>query len=179
MTTPRIDLGNLARQVMIDRGFEPDFPADAIRQVAALSGPAADGAVRDLRALAWASIDNDDSRDLDQLTVAEQLAGGAVRVLVAIADVDVLVPKDSPLDRRAQQNTTSVYTPAIIFPMLPEKLSTDLTSLNPDEDRLALVVDMVVGAEGAIGEETVYRALVRNHAKLAYHGVAAWLSGAG
>ena len=179
MTTPRIDLGNLARQVMIERGFEPDFPADAIRQVAALSGPAADGAVRDLRALAWASIDNDDSRDLDQLTVAEELPGGAVRVLVAIAEVDSTVGKGSPVDRHARRNTTSVYTAARIFPMLPEKLSTDLTSLAAHEERLAVIIEFVVNDGGSIGSSDVYRARVRNQAKLAYGGVGAWLAGEG
>ena len=179
MTTPRIDLGNLARQVMIERGFEPDFPADAIRQVAALSGPAADGAVRDLRALAWASIDNDDSRDLDQLTVAEELPGGAVRVLVAIAEVDSTVGKGSPVDRHARRNTTSVYTAARIFPMLPEKLSTDLTSLAAHEERLAVIIEFVVNDDGSIGSSDVYRARVRNQAKLAYGGVGAWLAGEG
>ena len=179
MTTPRIDLGNLARQVMIERGFEPDFPADAIRQVAALSGPAADGAVRDLRALAWASIDNDDSRDLDQLTVAEELPGGAVRVLVAIAEVDSTVGKGSPVDRHARRNTTSVYTAARIFPMLPEKLSTDLTSLAAHEERLAVIIEFVVNDAGSIGSSDVYRARVRNQAKLAYGSVGAWLAGEG
>src|SRR6058998_396786 len=179
MTTPRIDLGNLARQVMIERGFEPDFPADAIRQVAALSGPAADGAVRDLRALAWASIDNDDSRDLDQLTVAEELPGGAVRVLVAIAEVDSIVGKGSPVDRHARRNTTSVYTAARIFPMLPEKLSTDLTSLAAHEERLAVIIEFVVNDDGSIGSSDVYRARVRNQAKLAYGSVGAWLAGEG
>ena len=179
MTAPRIDLGNLARRVMIERGFEPDFPADAIRQVAALSGPAADGSVRDLRALAWASIDNDDSRDLDQLTVAEELPGGAVRVLVAIAEVDSTVGKGSPVDRHARRNTTSVYTAARIFPMLPEKLSTDLTSLAAHEERLAVIIEFVVNDGGSIGSSDVYRARVRNQAKLAYGGVGAWLAGEG
>ena len=179
MTTPRIDLGNLARQVMIERGFEPDFPADAIRQVAALSGPAADGVVRDLRALPWASIDNDDSRDLDQLTVAEELPGGAVRVLVAIAEVDSTVGKGSPVDRHARRNTTSVYTAARIFPMLPEKLSTDLTSLAAHEERLAVIIEFVVNDAGSIGSSDVYRARVRNQAKLAYGSVGAWLAGEG
>ena len=164
---------------MIERGFEPDFPADAIRQVAALSGPAADGAVRDLRALAWASIDNDDSRDLDQLTVAEELPGGAVRVLVAIAEVDSTVGKGSPVDRHARRNTTSVYTAARIFPMLPEKLSTDLTSLAAHEERLAVIIEFVVNDAGSIGSSDVYRARVRNQAKLAYGSVGAWLAGEG
>ena len=106
--------------------------------------------VRDLRDRLWASIDNDDSRDLDQLTVAESLAGGQVRILVAVADVDALVRKGSALDAHAARNTTSVYTPAAIFPMLPEELSTDLTSLNEDQDRIAMVADMVFEADGSL-----------------------------
>jgi exoribonuclease II len=175
----RVDLGAIARQAMLERGLEPDFPNDAVRQVAALSGPAVDGSARDLRALAWASIDNDDSRDLDQLSVAEELAGGAVRVLVAVADVDAIVGKASPVDRHAERNTTSVYTAARIFPMLPEKLSTDLTSLADRQDRLALIVEFVVNDDGSIASSDVYRARVRNQAKLAYNGVGAWLEGQG
>ena len=139
MTTHGVDLGRIARQAMIDRGFQPDFPADALRQVAALGGPAVDASARDLRELLWASIDNDDSRDLDQLTVAEEVAGRAVRVRVAVAEVDAIVGRDSPVDRHARRSTTSVYTATRIFPMLPEKLSTDLTSLNESEERIALV----------------------------------------
>ena len=135
--------------------------------------------MRDLRALAWASIDNDDSRDLDQLTVAEELPGGAVRVLVAIAEVDSIVGKGSPVDRHARRNTTSVYTAARIFPMLPEKLSTDLTSLAAHEERLAVIVEFVVNDDGSIGSSDVYRARVRNQAKLAYGSVGAWLAGEG
>ncbi len=174
-----MDLAAIARRVMIERGLEPEFPGDAVRQVAAVSGPATDGAARDLRSLLWASIDNDDSRDLDQLTVAEELAGGAVRVLVAIADVDAIVAKDSPVDRHARRNTTSVYTPARIFPMLPERLSTDLTSLADHQERLAVVIEFVVNADGSLGASDVYRARVKNQAKLAYGGVGAWLEGQG
>src|SRR5947208_16169674 len=124
------------------RGLDPDFPADALRQAASLPGPprATEEPVRDLRSLLWCSIDNDDSRDLDQLSVAEPLAAGAIRVLIAVADVDAAVGRASPLDRHAAVNTTSVYTPAAIFPMLPEKLSTDLTSLAGRQDRLAIVI---------------------------------------
>jgi exoribonuclease-2 len=131
-----------------------------------------------MRAPLWASIDNDDSLDLDQLSVAEPLAGGAAKVFVAVADVDAVARLGSPIDDHARTNTTSVYTAAQIFPMLPEKLSTDLTSLREGVDRLALVVEMVVDAEGTVGESNVYRAVVRNQAKLAYNGVAAWLDGA-
>ncbi len=125
----------------------------------------------------WASIDNDDSRDLDQLSVAVPVAGGAVKILVAVADVDAIVKAGGAIDGHARVNTTSVYTAAGIFPMLPEKLSTDLTSLGEGEERLAIVVEMTVGADGAVAESDVYRALVINHAKLAYNSVAAWLDG--
>src|ERR1039458_3655401 len=127
-STDRATLAAIARQAMIERGLEPDFPPAAQQELAAISGPAgATNDVRDVRDRLWASIDNDDSRDLDQLTVAESLAGGPVRILVAVADVDALVRKGSALDGHASRNTTSVYTPAAIFPMLPEALSTDLT----------------------------------------------------
>lgn len=163
---------------MIERGLEPDFPPAAQQELAAISGAAeAIDDARDLRDRLWASIDNDDSRDLDQLTVAEALAGGQVRILVAVADVDALVRKGSALDGHASRNTTSVYTPAAIFPMLPERLSTDLTSLNQDEDRLAVVADMVFEADGSLAASDLYRARVRNRGKLAYRSVAAWLDG--
>ena len=135
--------------------------------------------VRDLTDLPWASIDNDDSLDLDQLTVAEALPGDQVTIRVAVADVDALVKNGSAIDEHARHNTTSVYTAAEIFPMLPEKLSTDLTSLNFDEERLAVVVEMVIGADGSLQGSDIYRARVRNHAKLAYNSVAAWLEGNG
>lgn len=176
-----VDLRAIAHQAMTDRGLEPDFPADAVRQLNGISGAAREsgGAIRDLRSLPWCSIDNDSSRDLDQLTVAEKLADGRVKILVAIADVDALVKPVSPIDRHARTNTTSVYTAAQIFPMLPERLSTDLTSLNENADRLALVIEMVVAGDGSIQESAVYRAAVNNHAKLAYRSVAAWLDGKG
>ena len=135
--------------------------------------------VRNLTGLAWASIDNDDSRDLDQLTVAEALAGDTVRIRVAVADVDALVKAGSAIDAHARHNTTSVYTAAEVFPMLPERLSTNLTSLNAGEERLAVVVDMVIGADGSVLSSDIYRARVRNHAKLAYNSIAAWLEGHG
>ena len=175
------DLRAIARKAMTDRGLEPDFPPDALRQLNGIPGPASecDADIRDLRDRLWCSIDNDTSRDLDQLTVAERLTAGRVEVLVAVADVDALVKPGSPIDRHAGANTTSVYTAARIFPMLPERLSTDLTSLNEDADRLALVVEMVVTPDGSVETSEVYRALVRNRAKLAYRGVAAWLDGTG
>src|SRR5262245_9952214 len=166
----RGDLCDIAHRAMLERGLEPDFPPDALKEADAIRGPAReeDPALRDLTRLLWASIDNDDSKDLDQLSVSETLAGGAVKVLVAIADVDALVRKDSAIDRHARRNTTSVYTAAEIFPMLPLKLSTDLTSLNENEVRQAVVVEFTVDAEGAIARSDVYRARVMNRAKLAY-----------
>jgi exoribonuclease-2 len=173
------DLREIARQTMIARGLQPDFPTDSLRQLESISGPAQDPAARDLRALLWCSIDNNSSEDLDQLTVSEALPGGQTKVLVAIADVDALVGSGTPIDRYAAANATTVYTPAQIFPMLPERLSTDLTSLAQGQDRLAVVVELVVTTDGAVSESSVYRATVRNQAKLAYHGVAMWLDGAG
>jgi len=151
---------------MLERGLAPDFPAKALAELDAIHGPAtrSDGSTRDLRDLLWCSIDNDDSRDLDQLSVAQALPGDAAKILVAIADVDAVVKKQSAIDGHAQQNTTSVYTAAEIFPMLPEKLSTDLTSLNLHEDRLAVVVELIVAADASIQGSDVYAALVRNQA---------------
>src|SRR5882724_1333579 len=169
----------IARRVMVERGLAADFSPAAKAEADALSGPAkeANPPVRDLRSRLWCSIDNDDSRDLDQLSVADPSTGGAVRILVAVADVDALVEKGSALDGHARANTTSVYTAADIFPMLPERLSTDLTSLNEDEDRLALVIDMTVARDGSVTASDIYRAMVRNKAKLAYDSVGAWLEG--
>ncbi|HEX8171842.1 MAG TPA: RNB domain-containing ribonuclease [Thermoanaerobaculia bacterium] len=172
-------LVEIARDAMVERGLEPEFDDAAQRQLDGIRGAARDDdkSVRDLRELAWCSIDNDDSRDLDQLTWAEDRGDGNVRILIAVADVDALVEKDTPIDLHARHNTTSVYTAAKIFPMLPEKLSTDLTSLNEGEDRIAMVVDMNVCDDGSVSQGDVYRALVHNHAKLAYDRVAAWLDG--
>jgi len=175
----RHDLQAIARRAMMARGLLPDFSPAVVRELSGLTPPAAKStpALQDLRSLLWCSIDNDDSRDLDQLTVAEPLGGGAVKILVAVADVDALVHKGSAIDAHAQHNTTSVYTEAEIFPMLPLPLSTDLTSLNEDEDRLAVVIEMVVNQDGSLGSSDIYRAWVVNHAKLTYHSVAAWLDG--
>ena len=172
-------LQRIARRAMIERGLVPDFSSRALAELDEIRGPARDRDVtrRDLRHLLWCSIDNDDSRDLDQLTTAESMPGGAVKILVAIADVDGLVTKDSAIDEHAHQNTTSVYTAARIFPMLPEKLSTDLTSLNYGSDRHALVVELILATDGALVGSDVYEALVRNRAKLSYNSVAAWLDG--
>jgi exoribonuclease-2 len=180
-SSDRSQLRAIAVAAMRARDLDPDFPPDALAEVASLHDPPTGSAepLRDLRGLLWCSIDNDDSRDLDQLSVAQPLANGAVKVLVAIADVDVVVVKDSALDRHAAQNTTSVYTPAVIFPMLPERLSTDLTSLVDDEDRLSIVIEFVVAPDGSLTSSDVYGATVRNRAKLAYDSVDAWLTGAG
>lgn len=164
---------------MIARGLLPDFSPAALAQARALPGAARETgpSIRDLRGLLWCSIDNDDSRDLDQLSVAEPLANGAVKILVAVADVDALVARGTPIDQHARTNTTSVYTAAEIYPMLPERLSTDLTSLNQDQERMAVVVEMTVAADGMVTDSGVFRALVLNRAQLAYDAVAAWLDG--
>ena len=177
----RSDLARIATRTMSERGLQREFSVAVEQQLSTIKGPAheADAAIRDLTGLLWCSIDNDDSLDLDQLTVCEPLPQGDVKLWVAIADVDALVQKDSAIDNHARTNTTSVYTSARIFPMLPERLSTDLTSLNAGQDRLALVTEMTFSAEGTLTHSTVYRALVRNQAKLAYDAVSAWLDGEG
>jgi exoribonuclease-2 len=175
----------IAHRVMIERGLEPDFSSAALAELDRLSNPAQSsapqisGGIRDLRSLLWCSIDNDDSLDLDQLTVGEDLPGNSEKIMVAIADVDALVHTGSAINDHAQKNTTSVYTAAEIFPMLPEKLSTDLTSLNFSADRISIVVEMIIAPDGSLTSSTVYRAWVRNKAKLAYNSVAAWLDGSG
>jgi VacB/RNase II family 3'-5' exoribonuclease len=192
----RAVLERVARRAMLERGLLPDFSPAALAELDKLRSPAsvaaspaaatpvgdgggADDPVRDLRHLLWASIDNDSSLDLDQLTVAEAAPDGRVRLLVAIADVDALVKKETAIDEHAAYNTTSVYTAAQIFPMLPEKLSTGLTSMNPNEDRLAFVFSMLVAPDGSVEGSEVYRAQVHSRAKLAYNSVAAWLEGTG
>jgi VacB/RNase II family 3'-5' exoribonuclease len=172
---------NVARQAMTDNGLLPDFGAAALKQMASITQPARDASpeIRDLRHLLWASIDNDNSLDLDQLSVADSSSSGAIRICVAIADVDAVVERDSPIDDHARINTTSVYTPAAIFSMLPERLSTDLTSLGESQERLALVADMTVSAAGEVVQSDLYRARVVNRAKLAYNAVGAWLAATG
>ena len=177
----RAVLAQIAKQAMIDRGLEPEFSPAVEQEMAHITRPSQEtgGGTRDLTSLLWCSIDNDDSRDLDQLSVSESLANGAIKVLVAIADVDTLVKKGTAIDDHAHNNTCSVYTAARIFPMLPERLSTDLTSLNEHEKRLTMVTEMVFDAAGELQSSTAYRALVLNRAKLAYDAVAAWLEGQG
>ncbi len=174
-------LERIAYRVMKERGFSPDFSRAALNELKKIEEPneAEKSAGKDLRHMLWASIDNDDSLDLDQLTVAESLPDKPIKILVAIADVAALVKKNSAIDDHARQNTTTIYTAGRIFSMIPEKLSTDLTSLNDAEDRLAIVIEMVINRMGEIQSSDIYRALVRNHAKLAYNSVAAWLEGNG
>jgi exoribonuclease-2 len=172
---------------MLERGLLPDFSAAAMTELGILRSPTMkDGVlagtehpIRDLRDLLWASIDNDDSLDLDQLTVAEALPGGEVKMSVAIADVDAVVRFNTAIDQHARHNTTSVYTAAETFPMLPVEISTDITSLNFNSERLALVIEMMIDTDGSLKESNIYHAWVRNHAKLAYNSVAAWLDGKG
>ena len=160
------DLMAIARRVMVERDLLPDFSSAVMAEVARSQAAPANGApkMRDLRGLLWCSIDNDDSRDLDQLTFAESIGGGVVRILVAVADVDATVAQGSATDGHARHNTTSVYTAATIFPMLPERLSTDLTSLGEGADRVALVLEMAVNADGTVGAADLSRAVVTNRA---------------
>jgi exoribonuclease-2 len=159
-------------------GFEPDFSAAVIAEVRSLDDPSDNPlppGVRDLRALHWSSVDNRESRDLDQIEVAERVADGSIRIRIGVADVESLVPVGSPADQHAAANTTSVYTGVAVFPMLPERLSTDLTSLNEGKERLAVVIEFDVAHDGALGKASVYNALVRNKAKLVYDAVGLWL----
>lgn len=174
-------LKGIAHRAMIERGLIPDFPVQVLSQLNGIQGPAtqSEESVRDLRNLLWCSIDNDDSLDLDQLTVAKANPNGSANLLIAISDVDAIVKKKSAIDDYAEQNTTSVYTVAETFPMLPEKLSTDITSLNYKSDRLALVIEMVLSVDGSLQSSDIYQAIVRNQAKLAYNSVADWLEGNG
>ncbi|GAC1309579.1 MAG: RNB domain-containing ribonuclease [Steroidobacteraceae bacterium] len=174
-------LREIAVRVMGEQGLLAEFSGAAQAQAAAVATPPCEtgGAVADLRDKLWMSIDNDDSLDLDQVSVAEPSNGGTVRVFLGIADVAAMVPRDSPIDRHAACNTTSVYTAAQIFPMIPERLSTQLTSLMQDQDRPALIIELSIDPQGNVTESTVYQGIVRNRAKLAYDSVAAWLDGRG
>jgi VacB/RNase II family 3'-5' exoribonuclease len=172
------ELKRLASDAMRARGLVPDFSTAALAEANAATVATESGSeIRDLRALLWSSIDNDDSLDLDQIEVTEALGGGKCKLMVGIADVDGVVRAGTAVDEHARTNTTSVYTVAEIFAMLPERLSTNLTSLAQDQDRLCVVIEMSIDANGTLGESAIYRALVRNRAKLAYRSVAAWLEG--
>ncbi len=176
-------LQGIAHRAMLERGLLPDFSAALLTELKHLQDPefkehtigTGPEDIRDLRRLLWASIDNDDSRDLDQLTTAEEISSVLTKIRVAIADVDAAIKQGSLIDQHARHNTTSVYTAAEIYPMLPEKVSTDITSLNVNEDRLAIVIEMDVNEDGSIKSSNIYRAWVHNFAKLAYNSVAAWL----
>lgn len=175
MSHDQFNLADAARQEMLDHGFQPDFPPEAGRQLASIH-PQPDPRIRDLTALLWSSIDNDDSRDLDQVEWAERVAGG-IRVLVGVADVDYAVARNTPIDRHAAREATTVYAGVRNFPMLPEQLSTGLTSLNENEDRAAIVMEFLVGADGSLVTHNIYRAMLRNRAQLTYNAVGAWLEG--
>lgn len=175
-----LDLQATAKQVMQENGFNPDFPAEVTTQLSSLNGqsslvPGKD--IRDLRNLLWSSIDNDSSRDLDQIEVAERISNGDVKVLIGIADVDAYVPKQTPIDQHAARETTTVYTGIRNFPMLPEQLSTGTTSLLENQDRPAVVVEFIVASDGSVKSSDVYRAIVRNKAQLQYNSVGSWLEG--
>jgi VacB/RNase II family 3'-5' exoribonuclease len=180
-----VDLQAMAVQIMLEHGFEPEFPPAVQQQLAAikarppLAAPSSSNNVSDLRSLLWSSIDNDTSRDLDQIEVAERIPAGGVKVMVGIADVDAFVAKASPIDTHAAKETTTVYTGVRNFPMLPEELSTGASSLLEDQDRLAIVIEYVVSSDGTVSSGTVYPALVRNRAQLTYNAVGAWLEGTG
>jgi VacB/RNase II family 3'-5' exoribonuclease len=186
MNDPRsssVNLQAIARQVMQAQGFEPDFPPEIQKQLADITAHPpqliASDKIHDLRSLLWSSIDNDTSKDLDQIEVAERLPSGDVKLMIGIADVDAFVAKNSPIDQHAERETTSVYTGVTIFPMLPNELSIGASSLLPDADRPAVVTEFVVNPSGAVSAGNVYRAIVRNKAQLTYNGVGAWLDGSG
>ena len=173
----RSDLVRLASTAMVEHGLEPEFSESVVEELANITMPAkeTDPTIQDLTNLLWCSIDNDDSLDLDQLTVIESKANGETKLMVAVADVDALVKKDSLLDLHARYNTTSIYTSGRIFPMLPPLLSTNLTSLNQGVDRLAIITEMNFKADGTLLGSNVYRAVVQNKAKLVYEVVSDWI----
>lgn len=176
-----LDLQATARQIMLEHGFEPEFPAGVSAQLAQLKqnppAVAAGGNIRDLRNVLWSSIDNDTSRDLDQIEVAAPASNGEVKVMIGIADVDAFANKQSPIDQHAACETTTVYTGVRNFPMLPEELSTGVTSLLENQDRLSVVYEFVVDSAGNVKSPDIYRAVVRNKAQLQYNSVGAWLEG--
>ena len=176
------NLKTAAHAAMLEHGFQPDFSAAIeaeLRSIEAQAAlPDAPGA-KDLRGLLWSSIDNDTSKDLDQIEWAEQLPDGRIRVLVGVADVDARVARGTALDKHAASETTSVYTGVTVFPMLPPELSEGISSLNENQDRVAVVTEICVDESGTASDGKAYRALVRNHAQLAYPSVGAWLEGKG
>jgi VacB/RNase II family 3'-5' exoribonuclease len=185
MTKPRarfsVDLLAIAHQTMIEAGFVPDFSSAAKTELQALVSrtppDVSKSGLRDLRSLLWSSIDDSNSRDLDQVEYAEAVPGGDTRLLVGIADVDDYVRKDSAIDQQAQANAISVYTGVKTFPMLPEELSTDLTSLNANQDRLVVITEMTLAPDGKVKNIEIYRGLIKNHARLSYGAIGDWLDG--
>ena len=179
MTTKTVfNLDALAKNALLERGFIPDFPPAVVEETEAATEPSfplSQYDAKDLREMLWFSLDNDDSRDLDQLSYAEKLFNGEYKIYVAIACVDILVKKNSAIDNRAANNTTSIYTPTKVFPMLPEKFSTGLTSLNPNDDRFSIVFEGQLTTDGNLQSYSVYLAYVRNQAKLAYDNISDWL----
>jgi len=176
-TSNQVNLSAMAHDAMIEAGFEPDLTPEIENQLNNLKStlPSGDAGTKDLRKLLWSSIDNRESKDLDQIEWSERLPDGNMRILIGIADVDAYVPKDSPVDLHAKVNTTSVYLGIMTYPMLPEKLSFDISSLLPNVDRLAIITELIVDKNGAVVSTEFYRALVRNHAKLAYVDIGPWL----
>lgn len=177
----QIDLQAIAKQIMLENGFEPDFPPDVQPQLSKLRAHPPQfpltGSIRDLRGLLWSSIDNDTSKDLDQIEFAKRLSNGDIKVLVGIADVDAFVAKDSPIDRHAAEETTTIYAGVRNFSMLPEELSTDATSLLETGDKRSVIIEFVVGQDGTVSGSDVCHAIVRNKAQLTYNGVGPWLDG--
>jgi exoribonuclease-2 len=182
VTTTPIDLKARAHQAMLEEGFQPDFPAEVAREVELLNQAQQKNTAstaRDLRSLLWSSIDNDSSRDLDQVEYVEKLPDGTVRLLVGIADVDASVPKGSATDQHAATESTSVYAGVATFPMLPPELSTDRTSLLDSQDRLSIIIELHITDSGDVTARDVYPGRLRNRAKLAYSTTGAWLEGRG
>lgn len=180
MSTPSTAvLTELAKQAMKEKNLLPEFSVEALKEVEQISTnlPYFESSIKDMRELLWFSIDNEDSKDLDQLSFAETLNRDHFRIYIAIADVAIFVKKDSAIDQHAQHNTTSIYTPTRVFSMLPEELSNNLSSLNEEQDRYALIIEIDVNLKGKIEHYAIYRALVRNKAKLNYHAIGNWLEG--
>lgn len=177
----QVDLQQTAKQIMIEHGFEPDFPPQVAQQLQDLKKRSlqTENGARDLRSLLWSSIDNDTSRDLDQIEVAERQPDGSIKVLIGIADVDAFVAKGSPIDDHAARETTTVYTGIRNFPMIPEELSTGISSLLENQDRLSVVTEFVVTPDGTVNSGDIYHAVVRNQAQLTYNAVGSWLGDAG
>jgi len=171
------DLRKISEETMVENGFQTDFPSEIFDELNILKNKSLseDASIKDLRHLLWSSIDNASSQDLDQIEYAEELPNGDIRLLIAIADVDEYVKKDSAIDEFAKKQTVSVYTETKMLPMLPREISEDLTSLLPDVVRLAIVIEMVITENGDVVEHSVYRALTHNFAKMTYGEVGAWL----